>query len=428
MRMQISVRRCLVRGRICASQIPRWKVLFHFLLLCIFAVAPSCAQSQSDSAAAKPYATLDRQSVAYRGPIRSAESDLPAGPAVVGMILPLKGSQQPEGKALLAAAQLAIEEERAAGPLPGGRELQLAVRDESGPWGQASAEILRLFEDDHALAVITSANGTSAHLAEQIANKISIPILTLASDPTTTQANVPWLFRLGPSDADQARAFCRHIYADLGLKNVLLVAEADHDGRIGGEEFEKATKEFRVQPPLRFEWTDSTASLDSFRETLQTKKPDAIVVWADAPAADKLLEIVRATQPAALIFLCSKAAQLENEGGVSLPANQAESFERPFAVNSSGSKQIKEREKFEQVFLAKTGMNPGLAAFETYEAVRLLSAAIRHTGANRVLLRDYLANEERPAGAEDNTPFDPAGNSLRTFALIRLQSENLAKP
>jgi len=428
MRMQTPVQRCRVRSRICASQVPRLKFPFHFLLLCFFAVAPACAQSQSDSATAKPYATLDRQGVTYRGPIRSAESDLPADTAVIGMILPLKGSQQPEGKALLAAAQLAIEEERAAGPLPGGRELQLAVRDESGPWGQASAEILRLFEDDHALAVITSANGTSAHLAEQIANKISIPILTLASDPTTTQANVPWLFRLGPSDADQARTFCRRIYADLGLKNVLLVAEADHDGKIGGEEFERATKEFHAQPPFRFEWTDSAGSSGSLRETLQAKKPEAIVVWADTPAAEKLLEIARATQPTATTFLCSKAAQLDNEARVSPTANQAESFEGPFAVGSSDRKQINEREKFEQIFLAKTGTNPGLAAFETYEAVHVLSLAIRHTGANRVLLRDYLANEGKPAGAEDNTPFDPAGNNLRTFALVRLQLENPAKP
>jgi len=428
MRMQTSVQRSGVRPRICASKIPRWVSLFRFLLLCILAVAPTCAQSQSDPVTAKPYAILDRQSVAYRGPIRSVESDLTAATAVIGMILPLKGSQQPEGKALLVAAQLAIEEERAAGPLPGGPELQLAVRDESGPWGQASAEILRLFEDDHAIAVITSANGTSAHLAEQIANKISIPILTLASDPTTTQANVPWLFRLGSSDSDQARAFCRRIYADLGLKNVLLVAETDHDGRIGSEEFERATKEFHVQPPLRFEWTDSVASSEPLQETLRTNKPEAIVVWTDAPAADKLLGIVRATQPTASIFLCSKAAQLDNEGRVSPPTYQAESLKGPFTVDSLGREHSIAREKFGQLFLAKTGTRPGLAAFETYEAVHMLSVGIRHTGANRVLLRDYLANEGKPAGAEDNTPFDPAGNNLQTFVLVRLQSENPAKP
>ena len=166
----------------------------------------------------KPYATLDRQSVAYRGPAHATEKDLPDGAAVIGLILPLKGPQQLEGKALLAAAQLAIEEEQAVGPLADGRRLGLVARDESGPWGQASTEILKLIEQDHALAILTSANGTSAHLAEQIANKISIPILTLSSDPSTTQANVPWLFRLGPSDTDQARAFCQRIYSDLGLQ------------------------------------------------------------------------------------------------------------------------------------------------------------------------------------------------------------------
>src|SRR5271165_3296088 len=199
--------------------------------------------AQSDSPAPKPYATLDRQSVTYLGPIRATERDLPDGVAVIGMILPLRGPQQTEGQAILAAARLALEEEQALGPLPDGRKLALVARDESGPWGQASTEILKLIEQDHALTLLTSANGNSAHLAEQIANKIGIPILTFSSDPTTTQTNVPWLFRLGPSDIDQAHVFCHRIYTQLRLQKVLLIVQMDHDGRIGGAEFEKAAKE-----------------------------------------------------------------------------------------------------------------------------------------------------------------------------------------
>ena len=71
-------------------------------------------------------------------------------PAVIGMILPLQGPQRAEGQVLLAAAQLAIQEEQARGPLPDGRRLDLVVRDESGQWGQASTEILKLFDQNHA--------------------------------------------------------------------------------------------------------------------------------------------------------------------------------------------------------------------------------------------------------------------------------------
>jgi hypothetical protein len=55
--------------------------------------------------------------------------------------------------------------------------------------------------------LITSANGGIAHQAEQVSNRLGVPILTLASDATTTEVKMPWLYRLGPSDVDQARMF-----------------------------------------------------------------------------------------------------------------------------------------------------------------------------------------------------------------------------
>jgi branched-chain amino acid transport system substrate-binding protein len=374
------------------------------------------ARAQTSSESARPYATLDRQNVTYRGPAVSAEKELSDGAAVIGIILPLKGVQQTEGKALLAAAQLAIEEEQASGPLADGRRLELVARDESGPWGQASMEILKLFEQDHALAILTSANGTSAHLAEQIANKISVPILTLASDPTTTEANVPWLFRLGASDTDQARAFCRQIYGDLRLRKVLLVEQADHDGRTGGTEFEKAANRINAPALLRFELTDSAETLESLRATLQKNQPDGVVVWSDAPLADGVLALVGNVRPSTRVFLCRKAAQLRTAG-----MDSGESF----TIDSQTTDHAGNQNKFQQAYFARTGVNPGLGAIEVYQAVHTVAAALRTTGVNRVLLRDYLANGNKQHEPANLVRFDPAGNSLQEFAVVKLEN---AKP
>lgn len=393
------------------------RTLSVLLLIYGFVATSLAASAQTTSSeTTKPYATLDRQGVAYRGPAVSAEKELSDGTAVIGIILPMKGAQQTEGKALLAAAQLAIEEEQTAAPLADGRRLELVARDESGPWGQASMEILNLFDQDHALAILTSANGTSAHLAEQIANKISIPILTLASDPTTTEANVPWLFRLGPSDTDQARAFCQHIYVDLRLKKVLLIEQADHDGRIGSAEFEKAATAVNAPAPLRLELTDSTDAMESLRAVLQNNETDAVVVWSDAPLADALLALVESARPSTPVFLCRKAAQLRSVGMA--PENL-------FTFDSQTSDHAGNQSKFQQAYFARTGTNPGLAANEMYQAVRTVAAALRTTGVNRVLLRDYLANANKQHEPVNLLTFDPAGNSLQEFAVVKLEG---AKP
>jgi ABC-type branched-subunit amino acid transport system substrate-binding protein len=383
------------------------------ILLFAFLEGAVPASAQTGSEAVKPYATLNREGVAYRGPAISAEKELSDSGtgAVIGLVVPMKGAQQEEGKALLAAAQLAIEQEQLAGPLADGRALKLAVRDESGPWGQASMEILKLFEQDHALAIITSANGTSAHLAEQIANKISVPILTLASDPTTTEANVPWLFRLGPSDSDQAHAFCQRIYADLRLRKVLLVVQADHDGRTGAAEFEKAAKAMNGPAPLRFELTDLTETAESFRAALQKNDPDAVVIWTDEPVADALMTLVENVRPSTPVFLCRKAAQLRALGMGS---------QQFFTTDSRTSHAAGNSNPFQQAFLKKTGTNPGLAASDMYQAVRMLASALRATGVNRVLLRDYLANQAPQEGKV--MPFDPAGNNLQEFTIVKIQN------
>lgn len=393
--------------------------LFHgqiraaFLLVFAFAANCSLVAGQTSGEAPKPYATIDRQAVTYRGPAVSAEKELTdsGSGAVIGLVVPRKGGQQAEGQALLAAAQLAMEEEQLAGPLADGRRLELVARDESGQWGQASMEILKLFEEDHALAILTSANGASAHLAEQIANKISIPILTLASDPTTTETNVPWLFRLGASDTDQARAFCKRIYGELGLRKVLLVTEADHDGRTGGDEFEKAAKAVKAPAAVRLEVADVGDAAESFRAALQKNEPDAVVIWTDEPLADALAAVIETVRPSVPAFFCRKATQL---GLASKGSGES------FTVDSQSPELTGSGSKFQQAFFARTGTTAGPAANEMYEAVHLLAGALRTTGANRVLLRDYLANRAPHEGKA--TPFDPAGNSMQEFTVVTLQT------
>lgn len=63
---------------------------------------------------------------------------------------------------------------------------------------------------------------------------------------------------------------------------------------------------------------------------------------------------------------------------------------------------------------------PTLAAEDAYNAIHLIVAALRTTGANRVLLREYLANQVEPRDPNRKMPFDPAGNDAREFKLIRL--------
>ena len=386
-----------------SSRFQPFTALLAGLLLSGVPVLPVLAQTP-----AQPYAVIPRDAVNYAGPGRDASYDLEGTEIKIGLLAPLTGSEAKDGKALLQAAQMAVEDD-AAIPLPQGRRLRIVPRDQSGPWGRASSEIVHLVYEDRAVAILTSLDGASAHLAEQVANKAGIPILTLSSDPTTTEINLPWIFRLGPTDTEQARAFAQDIYRARRLERVVLLAEIDHDGRVGGEEFQKAARALNAPPGIQLAISPAEPSPDSVLTQIMAQSPEALVFWTGHETASELIPRIRRALPSLPIYLCREAApelasaDLQNiwiAGG--RPADRAPS------------------EEFQSRYRARTGTAPSAAAAQAYDAVRILAIALRRTGPNRARLRDALAGLSAYSGASGVIAFDHAGNDLGDVTLVRL--------
>jgi ABC-type branched-subunit amino acid transport system substrate-binding protein len=356
------------------------------------------------------------RSVSYQGPGRSAASDLPGNTVSIGLLLPLQGKHAAQGQRLLAAAQQAIADENAATPLPGGHQIILAVHDENERWGQASSNMVELIEQQHVVALITAFNGEIAHQAEQVANKLSVPVITLFSDPTTTLINIPWIFRLGPSDTDQARLMTAEIVAHSAHKTILLVSEADHDGRIGAREFLNAAKHTCPQANVQsLEINSSSWDENLWQQQIKSNHPDVLVLWTNPESAFRLLSIARSYRQDTLALLSRKSAQY------------SASDTPPIYGESRGVSQNHQQVEHEFVVFFGGRINiagddlPYLATSEIYLAVRIAASALRHSGPNRARLRDFLASGSPLLRVSDGTvqiSFDPAGNSLADFILV----------
>src|SRR5581483_6421294 len=70
-------------------------------------------------------------------------------------------------------------------------------------WGAASTQLVNALEDEHPLAII-ALDRDAAHLAEQLALKVFVPVLALTDDRKLTSTNVPWIFRLPSITAPDA--------------------------------------------------------------------------------------------------------------------------------------------------------------------------------------------------------------------------------
>jgi len=160
------------------------------------------------------YASIAADGEDYAGPGRAAANDLRGKVIRIGLLAPLRGARKAEGNAMVAAAEMALRD-TASRPLGRARRVALAVEDSSGQaWGKVSDAVIRLTLDDQAVAVITSTSGTDTHLCEQVGNRIGVPVLTLSTDPTTTQIDIPWIFRMGLSDSEEAQAVAQNLFAE----------------------------------------------------------------------------------------------------------------------------------------------------------------------------------------------------------------------
>jgi branched-chain amino acid transport system substrate-binding protein len=380
-------------------------------LLAAFAAA--CFSAAQDASTVKqPYAVINRQAINYPGPDREASRDLPGREIKIGIFIPLEGARQAEGEAILQAARMAIEDESASA-LPQGRRLAVVARDETGLWGRASSELVGLVVNDNVVALVTSTNGSAAHLAEQVGNRLGVPVLALSSDSTTTEINIPWFFRLAPDDAAQAQLFAEDIYRHRGAERVTLVTERDHDGREGGEQFEKALRRLGMPAPLHLEIDLSRGEGDQIASKIAESRAQAVVLWTGPEAAAQLLQKCTTDLPGMPVYVCRKALD-EPLLSAATKSKIAIRVVAPAGSNSPADRDFAER------YRARTGRAPSPSAAEAYDAVRIIAAGVRRAGPNRARLRDALVRVSGFSGVSGIISFDGAGNNQAKVALVKL--------
>jgi branched-chain amino acid transport system substrate-binding protein len=165
-------------------------------------VLESSTESGADSPsrpkqqAPHPYARVDEDGVGYFGP-QPEEQPLPASGEPIRVVLfgPDAG-QAAQTAEIRAALQDAAQTDSSAGWV-------LVPIDSQQSWGTASAQLVEALMDSHPLALITL-DRDSAHLAEQMALKIFVPVLAICADKALTSTNVPWIFRLSPGTSPAA--------------------------------------------------------------------------------------------------------------------------------------------------------------------------------------------------------------------------------
>ena len=293
-----------------------------------------------------------------------------------------------------------------------GKPFDLVVRSVEGPWGAGSKESVSLVFDHNVLAILGSLDGRNAHLAEQVATKTHIVYLSAwASDPTLSQAFVPWYFRCVPSDRQQARTLVNEIYIEKKLTRIGIISTDDYDSKLGASAFLKITESDKKPRPDQFIYSYSEETIQDFIRQIENKNLEGLVFYGPVTSS---LEIIKQ--------LGKRGMKQAVFGSMSLLNNVESIAELEGAVIISPNFwQTSRGKKFTKEYYEHYGDSPDLAAAYAYDGMNLLIEAIKEVGFDREKIQMFLT-QINYTGVTGSIHFDKMGNRMSPVELVEIKN------
>ena len=319
----------------------------------------------------------------------------------------------PDGELGLAArrgAEMAVEAANRDGGFRD-RPFELMVRSVEGPWGSGSSEITALVFEESVWAILGPLHGRSAHLAEQVAAKGHVALVSpWASDPTLTQANVPWFFRCVPDDRQQAAALVREIFGVRRLDRVVAVVADSYDARVAADAFAaEAGPSQLVRRPL----PETAGDLDSLLNRLEDEEVRGIVLFGPGSTTGALMRRLRARGMRQPVFAPLSSADLARRGS-------ERSGVEGLIVVAPGHWGTAEGRAFQRAFRAAYDHAPTAVSAYAYDGLMVIVEAVRRAGLDRQRIRDALADIDYGQGVTGRVRFDDRGNRVADVELIEI--------
>jgi ABC-type branched-subunit amino acid transport system substrate-binding protein len=376
------------------------------LVLSLAIWAKNSNNSRQDSG--KVFFNARKQQTNYTGPGREELPPVDINEVLIGYFGP-STSSDPEYGDMWSAASLAIEQANKAGGYKG-LPFRLVPGWSGNPWGTGISKVVRMAYVDKVWAVIGGIDGPSTHLAEQVAVKARLAVLSPAStDKTVNLANVPWIFSCLPGDHILAPVLADSIASHIEKKPFLLVSAVDHDSHLFTVELIKYLVQLQLVPAYHLEFNPNEININKLSETIISINADTLVLIADSRNSAQIIRTIREKNFTGLIFggpCMGQQSFLEQVG------RKTDGLIFPLLFSPG-----KNSNTFEEKFVCRFGHHPDYLAAHTYDTINLLITAIRQAGLNRALIRDKIKDLSPWQGVTGSIQWDSLGSNCRSIRL-----------
>lgn len=354
--------------------------------------------------------TLPFRGVSQHQQQHPAEHPSENGHIAIGLLLPDHSHTN-----VIGAAELAIERANRAGGY-NSREFKLVIRTAEGFWGAGSKESVNLVYEDHVRAIIGSLDGRNGHLAEQVATKSHLTYMeTFATEPTLSQAFVPWFMRVVPNDNQQSAAILNQIGRE-GGGTIGILSTEEYDTRYAVRSLTKAVAQETGMVPLVLDLDSRTIDQREVIEEILSSEIEHLVVPFDADYLEDLIIALREAKPVLRIY-----GTLHFTMGTENRNTRWDSYENVYMV-APGTKFNKTGNEFRESYKKMFGSLPDSHSVYMYDAVNLVINAIHQAGTNREAITNYLSESEYSRGATGSISFDDLGNRQSVPSLILIKN------
>ncbi len=320
-------------------------------------------------------------------------------PVKIGLLI-----QDKTSLAAKQGAELAVKMANRLGGL-NGRPFQLVIKSMEGPWGTGSKQAVDLIWEDEVWALIGSHDGRNAHLVEQAATKsIVVFISAWSSDPTLSQAYVPWFFNCVPNDRQQADALIHEIYEKRKIPEIAVISDNVYESNMALKNFLLSSKLAAKAQPFQYKYEDYSSGLNSLIDQISKKNVKAVVLFCSPVVSLKLVRLFKQIKTTWPLFgsisildedVLSAAELQECISALSVPRIQAQ-----------GDKKALFLQEYQKIY----GEVPGLVASYAFDATNTLIAAIRISGSSDREKLQQVLYSIRHVGVTGTVHFDDKGN------------------
>lgn len=300
-------------------------------------------------------------------------------PLKIGLLI--SDSTEAEAKR---GAELAIKRVNEKGGIHG-RPVQLLTRSMEGSWGVGSKEVVDLVFKEKVYAILGSHDGRNAHLVEQVIAKTRVVFLSAwASDPTLSQAYVPWYFSAVPNDNQQAKILTKEIYDHRRIDQVIVVMDRSYDAKMAWKSLKNEISLKGSEMPQPFFYDKTDKDVEHIISEIKNNETKAIIVLGEPSQAWAFIDQMRLHSTGQTVY-----GNLSVLGEGVFLKRKIQDYHSIVLVGSEKWLSNKPL-SFQNEYYAAYHQIPGAAAAYAYDGMKVLIKALKTANLDREKMREAM--------------------------------------